>query len=173
MRTTQLRTSALAALATSTLLGLAAGPATAATTTTETERGIVLECTGAAHGLSAYVNLYENDRYGNYVQVVLDDDPQKAASREPERDFFADGEIHTRIRVDGLRARIDGTAHRVKKRTVVHDEFDDAGMHVVVDGFHRRLVNDLVLRYDGTRVPLTCAPAFAYNLTVSKTPIEG
>ena len=57
----------------------------------------------------------------------------------------------------------------VSQRTPVHEAMDDAGQHIVVDGFHRRLVNDLVLRYDGTRVPLTCAPAFAYRLTVTKT----
>lgn len=170
-------TTALAATAL-TGLGLLAPAAGATARTVEpittTERGVVLECTGSRHGLDAYVSLYENNRYGNVVQVILDDDPARAASREP-RDILSAGEVRTGVRIGEHRARIRGTAHRVpvSQRTPVHEEMDDAGQHIVVDGFHRRLVNDLVLRYDGTRVPLTCDPAFAYRLTVTKTDITG
>jgi hypothetical protein len=157
------------------LLSPAAG-ATARTAepVTTTERGVVLECTGSRHGLDAYVSLYENNLHGNVVQVILDGDPARAASREP-RDILSAGEVRTGVRIGEHRVRIRGTAHRVpvSKRTPVHEVMDDAGQHIVVDGFHRRLVNDLVLRYDGTRVPLTCAPAFAYRLTVTKTDITG
>ena len=48
---------------------------------------------------------------------------------------------------------------------------DDAGYLITVDGTHRRLANDLVLRYDGAVVPLTCDEAFAYDLQVTKEPI--
>ena len=61
-------------------------------------------------------------------------------------------------------------AHRVGKRKHVHEEYDDAGNHIVADGYHRRLANDLVLKYDGSTVPLTCAPAFRYDLQVTTTP---
>ena len=122
------------------------------------------------HGLDAYVSLYENDLHGNVVQVILDDDPARAAQSRAS-DILRAGEVRTGVRIGEHRARIRGTAHRVPvaQRTPVHEDMDDAGQHIVVDGFHRRLVNDLVLRYDGTRVPLTCAPAFAYRLTVTKT----
>jgi hypothetical protein len=48
-----MRTTTIALLATSALIGLGAtaSPATAATTTSEKERGVVIECTGSAHGL--------------------------------------------------------------------------------------------------------------------------
>jgi hypothetical protein len=154
------------------LTGLGAAPAIAHPTTaagdTVRERGVVLECTGTAHGLAAYVNLYENDRYGNYLQVILDDDPELAASREP-KDILSDGEVRTAIRIDGHKASVTGTVHRVGKRKHVHEEIDDAGQHIVSDGFHRRLATDLVLTYRGTTVPLDCAPAFAYNLRTTKT----
>jgi hypothetical protein len=136
------------------------------------EKGVVLECTGEAEGLSAYVNLYENDTYSNYLQVVLDDDPERAASREP-RDILRAGKVRAGIRVAGKRARIVGTATRVGLRTRVHEEIDDAGQHVVMHGYHRRLAHRLVLRYDGATVPLRCAPAFFYRLKVTKTPITG
>ncbi len=68
-----------AAFLTATALTIGSAPASAVqaaepgTATTERERGIVMECTGQAGGLEAYASLYENDRYGNVLQVVLGD----------------------------------------------------------------------------------------------------
>jgi hypothetical protein len=164
--------------AAATLAGLAgtavlSGPALAHPTDaaeTHTERGIVLECTGEAAGISAYVNLYENDVFTNYVQVVLDDNPKLAASREP-KDVWSDGRVRSWVTIDGKRARITGTAVKVGKRRHVHEELEDAGHSIVSDGWHRRLKNDLTLTYAGTSVDLTCDPAFYYRLEVTKTPI--
>lgn len=157
---------------------LTAAPSTAApaldrtaptsSSSAEIERGVVLECTGSAHGTSAYVDLYENDRYVNYVQVVVNDDPELANSREPA-DLWRAGKVRTAIRVGGERAVVSGTAVRVGRPKRVHEEHDDAGQHIVVDGTHRRLRSDLVLTYAGTRIPLTCDTAFAYRLRVTKT----
>ena len=177
-----MRTTAYAALAAATaLIGLGsataaeASPAPADTSRAVAavkEKGIVLECTGKADGLSAYVNLYENDTYSNYVQVILDDDPELAKSREPA-DILDQGRIRTGVRIAGKPARVVGTAVRYGARKHVHEEYDDAGQHIVADGFHRRLGYELVLRYDGTAVPLRCAPAFYYSLNVTKTDITG
>ena len=68
---------------------------------------------------------------------------------------------------------LPGTARKVGPPTRVHEEYDDASQHIVADGTHRRLRNDLVLRYDGTTVPLTCDPAFFFKLDVTKTDITG
>lgn len=173
MRTTP----AFAALAATTaLIGLGTTTAEARVDTARAEvvkeKGIVLECTGRAHGLAAYVNLYENDAYSNYVQVILNDDPAHAKSREPAEILDA-GEIRTGVRIAGKRARVTGTATRVGPRRHVHEEYDDAGQHIVADGFHRRLAHDLVLRYDGTTVPLRCQPAFYYSLNVTSTNTTG
>ena len=135
-----------------------------------TEKGIVLECTGEARGLSAYVNLYENDTFTNYVQVILNDKPGLAASREP-KDIWSDGVVKTSVQIKDKRAKITGTASKVGKRSAVHEEIDDAGYRVVSDGWHRQLEHDLTLTYGGTAVDLTCAPAFFYKLEVTKTPI--
>jgi hypothetical protein len=168
-------TTHLAVLATSALIGLGAtaAPASAATPTTEKERGIVLQCTGEAQGLSVYVDLYENDKYGNTVQVILNDNPDTAKSRQPKDDFLNDGKIRTGLTIKGKRVTISGTAERVGPKKHVHEVQDDAGYHIVADGFHRRLANDLVLEYGQKTVPLDCAPAFYYDLTVTKEPIEG
>jgi len=158
------------------LTGLGVAPALATTPATapaptEKERGFVLECTGEAGGLSAYVDVYENDRYQNYFQVVLNDNPRLAASREP-KDLVDKGQVKGTIRIKGHKVRVTGSVKKVGKQIPVHEELDDAGYHVVSDGYHRKLRNDLVLTYRGTTVDLHCAPAFYYNLEVTKTPVE-
>jgi hypothetical protein len=169
------RTSALVL----TIAGLAAAtlattPADAAdrvpnASTTEHQRGVVLECTGANRMHSAYVDLYENDKHGNFLQVVLDENPKLAASRAPA-DIWTAGEVRTRIMIGHKRARIVGAAPKVGRRHHVHEENADAGNLIVSDGFHRRLKDDLVLKYDGHRIALSCAPAFLYSLDVTTTP---
>ncbi len=178
MRTTAPALAGLAVIGMAAAGVLTAAPSSAAPAlersarTTTVERGVVLECTGSAHGTDAYVNVYENDRYANYLQVVLNDDPDLAASREPA-DLWRAGKVRGAIRVGGERAVVRGTAIRVGRPTRVHEELDDAGQHIVSDGVHRRLRTDLVLRYDGVRIPLTCDTAFAYRLTVTKTDTTG
>jgi hypothetical protein len=170
MRTSTLAGAVLALTGLGAAPALAAHPTTAAEGDTVRQRGVVLECTGAADGLAAYVNLYENNRYANYLQVVLNDDPDLAASREPN-DLLRKGEVRTGIRIDGYKARVAGTVQRVGKRKAVHEEIDDAGQHIVSDGYHRRLATDLQLTYRGTTVPLSCSPAFAYRLRTTTTDI--
>ena len=187
--TTQLTLAGLAALAATAPLGLAAAvPATAdgaipatttttsATTSTTTahERGNVIECTGTFRGRAVYTSLYENDVHGNVVQVVVGDgDDQVGSSRRTTKDFIVEKQVHAVVGVGGNRAVIDGHASRFGKRIAIHDEFDDAGQHVVVDGYHRRLAKDLTLTWRGQSVPLTCDTAFFYRLTVTKEDVTG
>lgn len=175
MRTT---TATLALAATTALIGLgtttatALAPAETAAPQPVRERGILLQCTGEAAGHSAFVELYENDPYLNRVEVVIDEDPTLAMSREP-RDLYAQGEIRTGVTIAGKPARITGTAKRVGPKKRVHEVYDDAGEQIVADGYHRRLAYDVTLRYDGASFQLTCDPAFYYNLKVTRTDITG
>jgi hypothetical protein len=162
-----------AAFVTTGALMAGAAPATAmladddfGTTTTHRERGIVLECSGEADGLAVYASLYENDKYGNVLQVVLGED--NGRSKNVKRPFLEDGKVRGTITIDGAKAKIRGTAETVGKKKKVHEVHDDAGYLITIDGTHRRLANDLVLTYDGSRVPLTCASAFRYDLMVTK-----
>jgi hypothetical protein len=167
-----------AAFLTATALSVGSAPASAlqtddfGTPTTERERGIVLECRGEADGLAAYASLYENDKYGNVLQVVLGDpDAGNGRSKDVKRPFLEDGKVRGTITVDGAKARIRGTAEVVGKKKKVHEVHDDAGYLITVDGTHKRIAADLVLSYDGVRVPLTCDPAFRYDLMVTKEQI--
>jgi hypothetical protein len=164
---------AVGALAT-TLTGLVSTgtAAEAAAPQWKTERGIVVECTGATHGVQIWTSVYDNHRYGNTVQVVIGDpDDGNGNVRSTDEKFLVDGVVKAQVKVNGKRAVIKGTAERVGPRARVYEEYDDAGYLIKTRGFHRQLRTALVATYAGTTVPLTCDPAFAYDLEVKKIPI--
>ncbi|MBB6625757.1 hypothetical protein H5V45_00355 [Nocardioides sp. KIGAM211] len=165
---TQLITGSLAVVATSALIGLGAAPAHAATTT-ETERGHLVECTGTIHGKDVYASVYENETYGNVFQLVVG---EKGTSREAAKPFLDGSDVRAVLTLAGKKAVVKGTADRVGKKLPVHEEMDDAGQHITVDGFHKRLATDLTLRWGSRTVPLDCDNAFRYVLEVTKTDIE-
>ena len=66
----------------------------------KTERGIVIECQGDAHGVQVWTSVYENQRYGNTVQVVIGDpDDGNGNSRN------TDDEVPRRRRREGVASR--------------------------------------------------------------------
>lgn len=163
MRTTMI-TGALAVVATTVLIG---GSAAAQEPTTTHEHGIVVECTGTFRGQDVYTSVYENNTVKNVVQVVVGDDGL-GASRESARAFKVGRDVHAAVKLAGKRAVIDGTARIVGRETAVHEEHDDAGQHITVDGTHRRIVSDLTLTWKQRTIPLTCDNAFAYDLQVTR-----
>ncbi|SDE23988.1 hypothetical protein [Nocardioides lianchengensis] len=163
------------ALATVSLIGTVAGVAftpASATAGPESvrERGVVLVCTGTLKERQVVVEVYENDTYGNSVSVVIGDPDAGGVhgSRSTTTSLWAGRRVEATVRVQGRRAAVTGVARKTGPRIAVHDEFDDAGQHIVADGFHRRLRTDLTLTYRKSRVPLTCAPAFRYDVQVTK-----
>jgi hypothetical protein len=138
----------------------------------KSERGIVLECAGDAHGLQVWTSVYENQRYGNVVQVVIGDpDDGNGNSKATEEKFVVDGVVKATVKVDGKRALVEGVVRRHGARTEVHEEYEDAGFLIKTRGYHRQLLTDLGARYAGTSVPLACDTAFVYDLEVKKIPI--
>ncbi len=161
-------TGALAVVATSGLIGLGS-PATASEPTTTRERGIVIECTGTIKGRDVYTSLYENDTVRNTIQILIgDDDRQVGGSRDTDREFRDGRQVRGVLKVAGSRAVVEGTARKVGGRLAVHEEHDDAGQHITVDGFHKRLATDLTLAWKGASAPLECSNAFVYDLRVTK-----
>jgi hypothetical protein len=166
--TTSLGLAAAGTLAT-VLVGV---PAQADSPEWKTERGIVLECHGQAHGLRVWTSVYENQRYGNVVQVVIGDpDDGHGNSKDTDKKFLVDGVVKASVKVDGKRALVEGAAERHGARTKVRERFDDAGFLVKTRGFHRPLLTDMGFRYAGKSVPLVCDTAFVYDLEVKKIPI--
>ena len=138
----------------------------------KSERGIVIECAGDAHGVQVWTSVYENQRYGNTVQVVIGDpDDGNGNSRNTDAKFLVDGVVKATVKVDGKRALIEGAAERHGPRTKVYEEYEDAGFLIKTRGFHRQLVTDMGARYGGKSIPLACDTAFYYDLEVKKIPI--
>ena len=164
---------AAAGLLATALVGLVHVPAAqAAAPEWKRERGIVLECNGDAHGLQVWTSVYENQRYGNTVQVVIGDpDDGHGSSKSTEDKFVVDGVVKAAVKIDGKRALIEGVVQRHGARTTVYDEYVDAGFLIKTRGYHRQLLTDMGARYAGTSAPLVCDTAFVYDLEVKKIPI--
>lgn len=170
MRSTSLIAGALAVAATAIPFGT--GGAAQARQATTHERGIVVECTGTVHGRDVFASLYENDTFGNTIQIVIGDDGEQVGGSRSDADGFRTGrQVQGAMRVDGNRALITGTARRVGHRTPVNETYDDAGQRITTTGFHRRLATDVTITWRHRTAPLDCDTAFRYDLTVVKEPI--
>ena len=145
------RLAAAAASSQAALVGLVHVPAAhAAAPEWKRERGIVIECVGDAHGVQVWTSVYENQRYGNTVQVVIGGpDDGNGSSRSTDDEFLLDGSVKASVQVNGKKAVIHGTAVRYGARSSVYEEFDDAGFLIKTRGFHRQLRTDLVATYAG------------------------
>ena len=166
---------ALAAVATAIVgLGSPATALTADTAASETtrERGVVIDGSGTYRGAETYVSVYENDVYANVFQVVVGDDGL-GNIRESEDGFVEKKQVRATLKLAGKKVLVTGTAKPYGKKVAVHEEHDDAGQHIVVDGVHRKLRTDLTMRWKGRTVDLTCADAFRYDLQVTKTDTTG
>jgi hypothetical protein len=173
MSITTARGLAAAGLLATTLTGVVAIGAPAHAAEWKSERGNVVECQGRKAGTTVRTTVYENHRYGNTVQVVIGSpESDVRGTRNTDYKFLVDGVLRATAQVDGKRAVIKGTATRYGARIAVSESFDDGDMTVQSRGYQRKLRTDLVAKYDGKVIPLTCDTAFYYNLEVKRTPIS-
>jgi hypothetical protein len=173
MSITTARGLAAAGLLATTITGVVAIGAPAQAAEWKTERGIVVECQGRKAGTTVRTYVYENHRYGNTVQVIVGGtDSDIRGTRNTTDKFLVDGVLKATVQVDGKRAVVKGTASRYGARIAVSESFDDGDMSVSSRGYQRKLRTDLVAKYDGKVIPLTCDTAFYYNLEVKRTPIN-
>lgn len=159
------------ATATATHAQTAAEPGGAETTTTQ-EKGVLLECTGTWKDQPVFVSVYENRTFGNELLVAVGaEDSESFWSTHPEGRMVRRGEIQQEGRMDGRLIVLAGQVTRDGEPVEVHEEREDAGQHIVVDGIHKPLDADLVLTWKKRNAALDCDNAFRYDLTVTKTPI--
>ena len=178
MRSTQLITGALAVAATSALIGLGTAPGIAQTPDptapgTSRETGKLLECIGAAGSISVRANVYQNDTFGNYLEVLVHDGtPEEAGvSRKAAKPFVVKNKVRAVARIAGKKVVITGTAKPTGQVERVHEVVEDAGLRIVSRGKHKLLKPVLEVSYAGQSGKLTCDNAFAFNLKITKTSI--
>lgn len=176
-RTTRITLGTVGLAVAAPLLALAALPGGASATTTDAARttaerqtGLVLECAG--DHVQAFV--YENSVHGSSLQVVLHGrDGETIGAVEQAAPFVADGVLHAVADVEGTEVTIDGTVATDGRPAKVVEPLQDGGEQVVTRGTNTPLAADLVLRYEHSEFPLTCDPAFAFDLDVRRTTLYG
>ena len=115
---------------------------------------------------SPFFNIFSTVQLGS-----LQPEEARALIVEPSASTPYPLEEHGEMILDlgGRPAELSGTTARTGVRTAVHEEHDDAGEHVVVDGVHRELDTELALVWRGRGAPLECT-GFAFDLQVTRTP---
>lgn len=149
---------------------VADGDAAPGETTRWTERGQVVACAGRGADRDVRALVYENDRHGNVVEVVLRD--EVGDSRRTRTDLADDrGRVRATIRVDGAVAVVTGTVAATGERRWVEETVDEDGYVHHAEGWQRPLTaRGMRLRHGDRTVVLSCAEAFAYTLKVERRP---
>lgn len=143
-------------------------------TDVEIQRGIVLEGAGAIGDTPVAVTIYENDQHGSSVQVVVGDpEEDRIGFVEQAEPFVVDGVLHATVQVEGRAVEISGTVTESGRPARVTAPAQDAGEQIIDRGTHTPLATDVTLTYDGSTVPLTFAPAFAYDLETRTVTLYG
>ena len=147
-------------------------PTSEPTSETTQEKGVLLECAGSWKDQPVFVSVYENRTFGNELVVAVGAEDQESFwITNPEGRMVRRGEIQQEGRMDGKLVVLAGRVTRDGEPVEVHEEREDAGQHIVVDGIHKPLDADLVLTWKKRNADLDCDNAFRYDLTVTKTPI--
>lgn len=132
---------------------------------TETERGLVLEGTGTWRGQEVTVSVYENQRYGNALQIIVGDpDGEHAIGAGEGRDAYViDGVLNVGLAVGGDLAVVKGAVSKsgAPRPTL---ERDADGELVSSRGTRVPLLVVATFTYRGETVDLTFPRAFRYHL---------
>lgn len=170
-------------LALLTTIALSSAPtATAATgsgATTTHQRGYVMACTGERGPLDAFVELYTNSTVTVPTSVVIRGPHGVAVAAD---DSMAPRIRHGRVKANVAlvdrdtdaafgKAKVRGTYQRVGEVIPISTSFEDDGALIEERGTNRQLRTDLRVRVGKVTIPLTCDPAFAYDLNVTRTPL--
>lgn len=136
-----------------------------AETRTESERGIVLEGTGTWKGQEVTVSVYENQRHGNVLQIVVGDPDGNHAigSGQGREAYVIDGVLNVGLDVGGDLAVVKGTVERNGTPRPASEPNVDGDL-VSSTGTHVPLLVDATFSYLGTTVDLEFEKAFRYDL---------
>jgi hypothetical protein len=140
------------------------------------EQGFVAFCTGEANGYSVTVDLYQNTTVQVAPTVTIQAGDQLIfGTGTTSRDIFNDGTVEVDFNLVDAgtelpagSATVAGTYFLAGEPQRVHEVRRDDNYVVVVTGTNTQLETNLTLYYEGTSIPLTCEPAFAFDLTTRR-----
>jgi hypothetical protein len=147
------------------------------------ERGIVLAGTGTLDGRQVFVEIYGNDLYGSHAAVVVEQPggPDLGATVELPIDDLLDGDIELEMALfrstrgghvaTREHAQVGGSWEEFGPSTEIDETYEDAGYVIHTTGTNTPLSADVVVTAEGQRVTLQMRDAFAFDLTVTRTPL--
>ncbi|QNN52347.1 hypothetical protein [Nocardioides mesophilus] len=138
--------------------------------TIEQQRGLVIEATGVLDGEPVGVSLYENQKYGNSVQVFFPETDEVGAV-EQSAPFVVDGRLDVTVDVDGRTVVLRGVVTETGTTKVV-EPVQDNGEQIISRGTHSELQADLAITVGGLSTPLE-ASAFGFDLDVRRIQLYG
>ncbi len=151
--------------------------AAATVTTTEDgtivtkEKGIVIEGHGTSGRREAFVSVYENSLFGNFLQVSIND--KHFGSKQRTKAFVVDGNLVAKVKIDGYLAVLKGTVVQTGEPVQLRDVMNDNNYKIITKGTNQPVLVDASLTYRGRTFDMSFETAFTYDLTVKKVPIGG
>lgn len=138
--------------------------------TTVRERGIVLEGTGTWRGQPVAIFVYENQKYGNSLQMVIGDPDGKHAigAGEGRDPYVIDGVLNVGLDVDGDLAVVTGSVTESGDPRPATEPAPD-GELIRTTGTHTPLLVSATFEYRGETVDLNFAKGYEYDLESTRS----
>jgi hypothetical protein len=163
---------------------------TGAATDTETpeaevtyERGVALAGTGDLNGRQVFAEVYGNSLYGAQATIIVEPPggPRLGGSAELDAADLLEGGIETDVALSRYTrggpvatrstAQLAGTWELSGPVVEIDETYADAGYLIHVTGTNTPVSAEVTVTVDGQPVVLQMHDAFAFDLTVSKTPL--
>lgn len=147
------------------------------------EQGVALAGTGELNGRQVFAEIYGNSLYGSQATVVIEQPggPDLSATVELAAEELLDGDVdldmalsrNTRGGPVATRssAQLTGTWELSDPALQIDETYTDAGYLIHVTGTNTPVSADVTVTVNGQPVVLHMHDAFAFDLTVTKTPL--
>lgn len=166
---------AVAAPAPSTAAPAAETAAAETPTNVDLQSGVVLEGFATIAGQEAFLELYDNSKYGSSIRIIVGDieDGGFFGYAEQQTAFVVDGQVHATVELDGKDAVISGTLVENGAPTRIRDNFQDGGAQLNTKGTNTQLLADVTITFEGATIPVEVGTAFAYDLQTRTVELYG
>ncbi|HEX6336548.1 MAG TPA: hypothetical protein VFZ85_06305 [Jiangellaceae bacterium] len=147
------------------------------------ERGVALAGTGDLNGRQVFAEAYANSLYGAQATIMVEPPggPQIGGSAEFDAADLLDGDVELDVALSRntrggpvatrSSAQLAGTWEPAGPAVEIDETYADAGYLIHVTGTNTPVSADVTVTVDGQPVVLQMHDAFAFDLTVTKTPL--
>ncbi|HSV37868.1 MAG TPA: hypothetical protein VLI04_03835 [Nocardioidaceae bacterium] len=142
---------------------------------TTSQVGVVLEGFATIAEMEAYLEVYDNSRFGSSVRLIVGDleDGGFFGYAEQQTAFVVNGQLHATVELDGRVASIEGTLVENGKPTRIRESMQDGGEQLVTRGTNTQLLANVTITFEGATIPVEVGTAFGYDLQVRTVDLYG